>query len=104
MIEASAALICAAVPLTVTVAVPLLVIVAPPPVTTESVPAADGIESVVVSDPPSTSATETPVMIRLVSSFVVCAPGTVFTGASFTGVIESVRVEVSVPPNPSETV
>ena len=40
--------------------------------------------SVVVSAGPSTSATETPAIDSAVSSLTVCAPGTVFTGPSFT--------------------
>ena len=38
----------------------------------------------VVERLPSTSLTETPPIESAVSSFTVCAPGTVFTGPSFT--------------------
>jgi hypothetical protein len=55
--------------------------------------------SVVVSVPPSTSATETPSIGRVVSSATLCAPGTVLTGASFTGltVIAIVLMSMAVP-------
>ena len=48
---------------------------------------------------PSMSATETPAIGRAVSSATLCAPGTVLTGASFTGltVIAIVSVSMAVP-------
>ena len=103
MIEAIAALICAAVPEIVTVPVALFVIVAPPPLTTLSVPEPAGMESVVVSGPLSTSATLTPEMTLLVSSLVVCAAGSVLTGASLTAVTVMLTFAVSVTP-PDDTV
>ena len=78
-------MICAAVPVMVTQAVPLPV--TPAPAITLSVPLVT--VSVVVSAPPSTSATETPAIGRAVSSLTLCAPGTVLTGASFTAVTVS---------------
>ena len=47
----------------------------------------------------SLSATETPAIGSTVSSATLCAPGTVLTGASFTGltVIATVSVSVAVP-------
>ena len=83
-------------PVSVTVPEPLPPIVAPPPVVTLSVPLVT--VSVVVSDPPSTSATDTPAIDSGVSSTTVCAPGTVFTGASFTALTVTVTVAVSVTP------
>ena len=75
-------MICAAVPLIVTEPLPLPVMTAPPPVVTLSVPFAT--LSVVVSAVLSASATETPAIGSVVSSATLCAPGTVFTGGSFT--------------------
>ena len=69
---------------------------APPPVVTVAVPLV--IVSVVVNGSPSTSATLTPEIGKAVSSAVVCEPGTVFTGASFTGVTPMFTVAVSVTP------
>ena len=79
----------------VTLAVPLPV--TPVPAVTLRVPLAT--DSVVVSASPSTSATETPAIGRTVSSATLCAPGTVLTGASFTGltVIAIVSVSTAVP-------
>ena len=78
----------------VTLAVPLPL--TPAPAVTVSVPL-DTL-SVVVSALLSMSATETPAIGRMVSSSTLCAPGTVLTGASFTGVtviaIRSVSVAV----------
>ena len=70
---------------------------AAPPAVTLSVPLVT--LSVVVSALLSTSATETPAIGRAVSSATLCAPGTVLTGASFTGltVIATVSVSVAVP-------
>ena len=98
MIDAMAALICAAVPEIVTVPLPLLVIVAPPPVTTLRMPEPAGIESVVASETLSTSATLTPEMTLLVSSLVTCAPGSVLTGASLIAVTVMLTFAVSVTP------
>ena len=49
----------------------------------------------------STSATNTPVISRVVSSLTLCAPGTVLSGGSLTGltVIATVSVSVSDPSN-----
>ena len=86
-------MIWAALPESVTAAVPLPPIVAPPPVVTLSVPLVT--VSVVVSGEPSTSATDTPAMDSAVSSLTLCAPGTVLTGASFTGLTVMATVSMS---------
>ena len=80
----------------VTLALPLPV--TPAPAVTLSDAARDTL-SVVVSALLSMSATETPAIGRAVSSATLCAPGTVLTGASFTGltVIAIVSVSVAVP-------
>ena len=57
-------------------------IVAPPARLTFSAPLVT--VSCVVERLPSTSLTDTPPIESAVSSFTVCAPGTVFTGPSFT--------------------
>ncbi len=90
-VAANVALICATVPVSVTVLVPLLVMVAVPPATV-SVPWVT--LSVTVSEPlcASTSAMLNPAIALLVSSLVVCAPGTVMVGASLTAVILTVLV------------
>ena len=75
-------------------ALPLPPIVAPPPVVTLSVPLVT--VSVVVSGAPSASATDTPAIGSAVSSLTVCAPGTVLTGASFTGLTVIATVSMSV--------
>ena len=85
-------LIWAAVPVMVTAAVPLPV--TPVPAVTLSVPLVT--VSVVVSVPPSTSATETPAIGRSASSLTLCAAGTVFTGASLTGLTVMATVSMSV--------
>ena len=56
-------------------------------------------DSVVVSDVLSTSVTDIPAIDSAVSSLTVCAPGTVLTGASLTGltVMATVSVSVAVP-------
>ena len=77
------ALICATVPVRVTLAVPLPAMVAEPPVTT-SVPCPTASVTVMLPLAASMSATLRPVMTLEVSSAVVCAPGTVLTGASLT--------------------
>ena len=51
--------------------------------------------SVVVSVPTSTSATETPAIASVVSSLTLCAPGTVLTGASLTGLTVMATVSMS---------
>ena len=91
-------LICAAVPVMVTLAVPLPV--TPAPAITLSVPL-DTL-SVVVSALLSMSATETPAIGRMVSSATLCAAGTVLIGASFTAMISTVVVAV-VTAVPSDT-
>ena len=92
-----------ALPESVTDAVPLPPIVAPPPAVTLSVPPLT--VSVVVSGEFSTSATDTPAMGSAVSSLTVCAPGTVLTGASFTGLTVMATVSVSCAvPSPVMTV
>ena len=58
-------------------------------------------DSVTVSVGLSTSATDKPAMSSGVSSCAVCAPGTVFTGASFTAATVSVTVAVLEPIVPS---
>ena len=47
---------------------------------------------------PSTSLTQTPPIESAVSSFTVCAPGTVFTGPSFTEVTVIATASESVAP------
>ena len=64
-----------------TVPVPVPPMVAPPPVATDSVPLVT-VSVVVSAAPVSTSATDTPEIAVGVSSTTLCAPGTVFTGAS----------------------
>ena len=101
-----AALIAAAVPLITTVPEPSPVTVTPALDAKLRTPLPAGTVSVVVSvtPAPSTSLTETPVMLSGVSSFVDCAPGTVLTGASLTGLMVSVTVAVLVSPLASVTV
>ena len=88
-------LICAAVPVMVTLALPLPVTPAP------AVTLSDAAEHRQrgVSALLSMSATETPAIGSIVSSATLCAPGTVLTGASFTAltVIAIVSVSVAVP-------
>ena len=80
---ASVELMAASVPVSVTVAVPLPAIVAVPP-TTFKMPFVTERVTVMLPEPASESATLRPVMALLTSSLVLCAPGTVFTGALFT--------------------
>ena len=68
-------------------------IVAPPARLTVTVPLPT--VSAVVAKLPSTSVTESPLIDSAVSSLTVCAPGTVFTGASLTLVTLIVTVSVS---------
>ncbi len=77
-------MICAWVPDRVSVKLPLApeLIVAPPASDTLSTPLVT--VSCVVERLPSTSLTDTPLIESTASSFTVCAPGTVFTGPSFT--------------------
>ena len=96
------ALICARVPVRVTLAVPLLTIPAVPPVTAR-VPWSTLRVTVMVPLAASTSATLRPVMTLGVSSAVVCAKGTVLTGASLTGTRVTVRVLLVVLPAASVT-
>ena len=77
-------------------AVPLPDIVAPPPSATVAVPPVT--VSVVVRMSPSTSPTVTPAIARDTSSLVLCAPGKVWVGASFTGTTVTLTVAVSVTP------
>ena len=51
----------------------------------------------------STSAMLIPLTVRLVSSAAVCAPGTVFTGASFTAVPVITLLPVTAGATPSDT-
>ena len=98
MTAARAALIWAWVPAMVTVPVPSPVMVAPLPAVTVKMPLPGGRLRVVVRLGLSTSPTDRPLMVRPVSSGVLCGPGTVFTGTSFTGVTFTVTVAVSVTP------
>ena len=95
---ASAALICAWVPESVRVEVPLApaLIVAPPARLTFSAPLVT--LSCVVARLPSTSLTEIPAIESDVSSFTLCAPGTVFTGPSFTELTVIATASESVAP------
>ena len=81
---ASAALICACVPLSVSVLLPLApaLMLAPPARLRFKVPLFTLKR--VVARLPSTSFTLRPLMARLVFSLTVCAPDTVWTGASLT--------------------
>ena len=91
-------MICAWVPDSVSVALPFApaLIVAPPARLTFSAPFVT--ESCVVARLPSTSLTETPLIESDVSSFTVCAPGTVFTGPSFTELTVIATASESVAP------
>ena len=94
-------MICAAVPVMVTLAVPLPL--TPGPAITWIVPLAT--LSVVVSALLSLSATETPATGKGVSSATLCALGTVLIGSSFSAVIASVVVMVvSVAPSDTDQV
>ncbi len=95
---ASAALICAWVPDSVSVPLPLAPaeIVAPPARLTLTVPLAT--ESCVVERLPSTSFTLMPETDSAVFQTVVCAPGTVLTGASATAATVIATVSESVRP------
>ncbi len=99
-------MICACVPESVSVELPLApaLTVAPPARLTFNVPLATVI--CVVATLPSTSLTEIPPIESNVSSFTVCAPGTVFTGPSFTEdtVIETASESVTPLPSVDRTV
>jgi hypothetical protein len=73
--------------------------VAPPARLTVSAPLVT--LSCVVDRLPSTSLTLTPLIASTVSSFTLCAPGTVFSGTSFTGLTVIATVSASVAPFPS---
>ena len=93
----------------VTVLVLGLVMVAPPPATGLNVPLVTVIVVVNMAAGPSTSLTLMALPLAAentcgVSSGVVCAGGTVFTGASGVAVTVKPSVEVSMPPRPSLTV
>ena len=77
-------------PVSVTVPVPLPPIVAVPP-DTVSVPLVTPSVTVMLLPPASTSAIDSPVIALVVSSVAACAPGMVFTGASFTGLTFTVE-------------
>ena len=97
------ALICAKVPVSVTLAVPLPEMVAPLPATA-SVPWPTLRVTVMLPLAASTSATLRPVMTLAVSSAVVwVVPGTVLTGASLTGTRVTARVLLVVLPAASVT-
>ena len=83
------------VPVRVTVLVPLPVMVAAPPVTAK-VPWATLSVTVMLPLAASVSAMLRPVMVSGVSSAVVCAVGTVLTGASLTALTVMATVSVSV--------
>ena len=85
-------MICACVPLRVSVLLLLApaLMVAPPSRDTLSLPWSTVRR--VLARLPSTSWTLRPVMARSVSSATVCAPGTVFSGASLTAVTSMLRV------------
>ena len=76
---------------------PLPTIVAVPP-TTVSVPLVTAKVTVMLPAAASRSAIDSPVMALVVSSLVLCAPGTVFTGASLIAVTVTLTVAVSVTP------
>ena len=78
-------------PVICALAVPEPVIVAPEPLAGVIVPFIAETVVWTLAAPASTSATLSPVKLRLVSSLTVCALGTVFTGASFTLMIVIVK-------------
>ena len=86
MVALRVALICDRSPVRVTVWVPLPAMVAAPPVTAR-VPWVTLRVTVMLPLAASTSATLRPVMKSGVSSAVVCAAGTVLTGASLTALM-----------------
>ena len=94
-------MIWACVPESVRVELPLApaLIVAPPARLTFNVPLVT--VSCVVARLPSTSLTLTPLIESAVSSLTVCAPGTVFTGPSFTELTVIETASESVTPLPS---
>ena len=100
---ANAALICACVPASVSAPLPLAPapMVAPPARLTVSVPLPT--DSATVPTLPSRSLTLMPPIASAVSSFTVCAPGTVLTGASLALVTVTLMTWVSKPPAPSLT-
>src|SRR5215510_4759409 len=103
-----AVLMLAKLPVIVTVAVPLPLTVRPEVPARVSVPLVAASVTWTLLLPASTSAMEMalPLAVEKVSvpsSFMVCAPGTVLTGASLTGVTFSVTVWLSEPPLPSVT-
>ena len=91
-------MIWACVPESVRVEDPLApaLIVAPPARLTFSAPLVT--LSCVVERLPSTSLTLTPAIESAVSSFTVCAPGTLFTGPSFTALTVIATLSESVAP------
>ena len=99
---ASKVLMALAVPLSCTLVVPLLLIVTPVPASTETVPWPTARVTVKVPLAPSTSAMLKPEIALAVSSAVVCAAGTVLTGASLTALTVKATLPVAdlVPPAP----
>ena len=95
---ASAALICACVPDSVSVELPFApaLIVAPPARLTFSAPLVT--LTCVVDRLPSTSLTEIPPIGSAVSSLTVCAAGTTLTGPSFTELTVIATASESVAP------
>ena len=91
-------MICACVPESVSVEEPFApaLMVAPPARLTFSAPFVT--LSCVVARLPSTSLTEMPAIESAVSSFTACAPGTVFTGPSFTELTVMATASESVAP------
>ena len=106
MAVANRVLIAVMVPLSWTLPVPLVVRVTPAVVAalanTVTVPWSTPKVTVKVPVPPSTSATLNPLMTLAVSSAVVCATGTVLTGASLTALtVKATLPEPDlVPPEP----
>ena len=94
-------MICACVPESVRVEEPLApaLIVAPPARLTVTAPLVTVRR--VVDRLPSTSLTLTPPIESAVSSFTLCAPGTVLTGPSFTELTVIATASESVAPLPS---
>ena len=95
---ASAALICACVPVTVTVVVPLPPTVAPPALLAFKTPLVTvSVALVRLLSASATLMVEPPVKASVPSSATVCvpAPGTVLTGGSFTLVTVTLTVAVS---------
>ena len=81
---ASVVLICATVPVSMTLAVPLPATAAPPAEATVSEPCATESIVVIALTPASVSLTDSPAIASAVLAPTACVPGTVLTGAALT--------------------